>query len=59
MLLAAIKPGARIAKVAEEYGINRNTVYEHYNRAMRDPEGQWREAEEEAAFRKKVYEMTR
>jgi transposase-like protein len=57
MILDALKPGARIAKVAEDYGLNRNTVYEHPNRAVRDPEGQWRAAE--ASFRRKVYEMTR
>jgi transposase-like protein len=59
MILDALKPRARIAKVAEEYGINRNTLYEHYNRAVRNPEGQWREAEAEASFRRKVYDLTR
>jgi transposase-like protein len=59
MILDALKPRARIAKVAEEYGISRNTLYAHYNRAVGDPERQWREAEAEASFRRKVYEMTR
>jgi transposase-like protein len=59
MILDSLEPGARIAKVAEDYGINRNTLYEHYNRAVRNPERQWREAEAEAAFRRKVWELVR
>ena len=59
MILDALTPGASVQKVAESYGINRNTLYEHVNRAVKDPEGQWRDAEAETAFRRKVYEMTR
>jgi transposase-like protein len=59
MILDALTPGARVQKVAESYGISRNTLYEHLNRAVKDPEGQWRRAQEEASFRRKVYEMTR
>jgi transposase-like protein len=59
MLLDALSPDANISRIAKTYGINRNTLYEHVNRAVRDPERQWREAEEEAAFRRRVYEMTR
>jgi transposase-like protein len=59
MILKAIKPGAKISEIAAEYGINRNTLYAHYNRAIRDPEGQWRRAQAEADFRRQVYEMTR
>jgi transposase-like protein len=59
MILDSLEPGARIAKAAEDYGINRNTLYEHYNRAVRNPERQWREAEAEAAFRRKVWELVR
>jgi transposase-like protein len=59
MILEAIGLKANISKIARQYGINRNTLHERINRAVRDPEGQWREAQEEASFRRKVYEMTR
>ena len=59
MILEVLTPGASVKGVAERYGINRNTLYEHVNRAVKDPEGQWREAQVEASFRRKVYEMTR
>jgi transposase-like protein len=59
MILEAIKPGAKIAEIAARYGVSRNAVYGNYLRAVRDPEGQWRRAQAEAEFRRKVYEMTR
>jgi transposase-like protein len=59
MILEAFGPEANVSKIAREYGISRNTLHEHINRAVRDPEGQWREAEAEAAFRRKVYEILR
>jgi transposase-like protein len=59
MILDVLTPGASVQKVAESYGINRNTLYNHINRAVRDPEGRWREAQEEASFRPKVYELLR
>ena len=59
MILEAFGPEANISKIARQYGINRNTLHEHINRAVRDPERRWRDAEEEASFRRKVYEMTR
>jgi transposase-like protein len=59
MVLEAFGPEANISKIARQYGISRNTLHERINRAVRDPEGQWREAEAEASFRRKVYEMTR
>ena len=59
MILEAFGTESNISKIAREYGINRNTLRERINRAVRDPEGQWREAQEEASFRRKVYDMTR
>jgi transposase-like protein len=59
MILDALSPEANTSRIARTHGIHRNTLHEHKNRAVRDPEGQWREAEAEAAFRRKVYEMTR
>ena len=59
MILEAFGPEANISKIAREYGINRNTLHEHINRAVRDAEGQWREAEAEASFRRKIWELTR
>jgi transposase-like protein len=59
LILAAVKPGANVTNVARQFGVTRNAVYDHYNRAARDPEGQWREAQAEADFRRKVYEMLR
>jgi transposase-like protein len=59
MILDVLSPGTNTSRIARTYGIHRNTVHEHVNRAVRDPEGRWRDAEAEAAFRRKVYEMTR
>ena len=59
MILEAFGPEPKISKIARRYGIRRNTLHEHMNRAVRDPEGQWREAEAKAAFRRKVYELLR
>jgi transposase-like protein len=59
MIIDAVSPGANISKLAKEYGVHRNTLHEHINRAVKDPEGQWRDAEAEASFRRKVYEMMR
>jgi transposase-like protein len=59
MILEAFGPESNISKIARQYGINRNTLHEHINRAVRDPEGRWREAQEEANFRRKVYELLR
>jgi transposase-like protein len=59
MILDALSPGANISRIARTYGIHRNTLHEHINRAVEDPEGKWRDTEAEANFRRKVYEMTR
>jgi transposase-like protein len=59
MILEAVSPDANIMGIARKYGIHRNTLHRHVNRAVRDPERQWRDAEAEASFRRKVYEMTR
>ena len=59
MILEVLTPGESVSKVAERYGIHRNTLYEHVNRAVKDPEGQWRRAQEETAFRRRVYELLR
>jgi transposase-like protein len=59
MILEALSPEANTSRIARAYGIHRNTVHEHVNRAVKDPEGQWREAEAEASFRRKVYDLTR
>jgi transposase-like protein len=59
MVLEAVTPWASVMRVAQKYGIQRNALYGHIKRAMQDPEGKMREAEAEAAFRRKVYEMTR
>jgi transposase-like protein len=39
MILEAFGPEANISKIARQYGMNRNTLHEHINRAVRDPEG--------------------
>ena len=59
MILDVLSPGANISRIARAYGIHRNTLHEHINRAVKDPKGQWREAEAEAAFRRKVWELVR
>jgi transposase-like protein len=59
MILEALTPGASVKEVAKRYGINRNTLHEHVYRAARDPEGQWKDAQAEASFRRKVYKLLR
>jgi transposase-like protein len=59
LILEAIGPNANISKIAREYGINRSTVHKHVNRAVKDPDRTMRDAEAEADFRRKAYEMTR
>jgi transposase-like protein len=59
MILDVLTPGASVKEVAERNGINRNTLYDHINRVVRNPEGQWKRAQAEAEFRRRVYEMTR
>jgi transposase-like protein len=57
MILDALSPGANTSRIARAHGIHRNTLHEHITRAVRDPEGQWRRVQEEASFRRKVYEL--
>jgi len=59
MILEAFGPEANISKITRQYSINRNTLHEHVKRVVKDPEGQWRDAEREASFRRKVYELLR
>jgi len=59
MILDALSPGANTSRIARAHGIHRNTLHEHITRAVRDPEGQWRRVQEEASFRRKVYELLR
>ncbi len=59
IILEALKPDADISALARKHGLQRGTIYGHLNRVMRDPKGQWREAEAEAAFRRKVWELVR
>jgi transposase-like protein len=59
MILDVLSPGANISRIARAYGIHRNTLHEHINRAVKDPEGRWRDAEAEASFRRKVWELVR
>ena len=60
MLLRALVPdAANMTRIAQSYGITRRTLYSHIYRATKDPEGKWREAQEEANFRRKVWELVR
>jgi transposase-like protein len=60
MIVRALGPdAANMTRIAQSYGITRRTLYSHVYRATKDPEGKWREAQEEASFRRKVYELTR
>lgn len=59
MILKALDPENSITKIADEYGVLRITIYQHINRVVQDPEQQMKDAEAEATFRRKVYEMTR
>jgi transposase-like protein len=59
IILAALTPGANLSKIARDYGIHRNTLYEYLEVALDKPEQRMHDAEAEAAFRRKVWELVR
>ena len=59
IILDALKPGANLSKVARDNGIHRSTMYDYLEFVLDKPEQKMREAEAEAAFRRKVWELVR
>lgn len=59
IILESLEPGANLTQIAREHGINRNTIYKYHRYALRDPKQLMHDAEAEAAFRRKVWEMVR
>jgi transposase-like protein len=59
IILKALQPDANISAIARDHGINRNTIYKYFRYALDDPEQKMRDAEAEAAFRRKVWELVR
>lgn len=57
VVLAALQPGANKAAIAREYGVSREYVSRQAVKALSDPEGVLKEAEEELAFRRRVLEL--
>jgi transposase-like protein len=59
IILEALQPNANISKIAREHGIHRNTIYEYFPHVLDNPKQRMHNAEEEAAFRRKVWELVR
>jgi transposase-like protein len=59
IILEALQPDANTSKIAREHGISRFTIYKYFDHVLDDPKARMHDAEEEAAFRRKVWELVR
>lgn len=59
VILRALAPEANITALAREYGVTRKAIYKLLGNAMRDPKHKMHDAEDEAAFRRRVWELVR
>jgi transposase-like protein len=59
VVMAALEPNANISEIARRYGIRRQRVYQLLEDVLRDPKGKLMEAEREAQFRRRVWELSR
>ena len=59
IILEALQLGANLSAIAREHGINRNTIYKYFRYALKDPKQRMQDAEAEATFRRKVWELVR
>ena len=57
VILAALEPNANMSEIARRYGIRRQRVHQLLRDAMTDPKEKLWEAEREAAFRRRVWEL--
>jgi transposase-like protein len=59
VVMAALQPNANISEIARRYSIRRQRVYQLLEDALLDPKGKLTEAEREAQFRRRVWELCR
>jgi transposase-like protein len=59
IILEALQPDANISKIAREHGISREAIYKYFRHTLDDPKQRMHDAEEEAVFRRKVWELVR
>ena len=59
VILKALQPGSNITQIACEHGITRFAIYQYFRHALDDPKQRLQDAEAEAAFRRKVWELVR
>jgi transposase-like protein len=59
VVMAALQPNANISEIARRYSIRRQRVYQLLEDALTDPKGKLMEAEREAQFRRRVWELCR
>jgi transposase-like protein len=59
VVMAALQPNANISEIARRYNIRRQRVYQLLEDALTDPKGKLMEAEREAQFRRRVWELSR
>ena len=58
-VIAALQPNANISEIARRYSIRRQRVYQLLEDVLLDPKGKLMEAQREAEFRRRVWELCR
>jgi transposase-like protein len=58
VVMAALEPNSNKSEIARRYGISRSRVYQLLESSLIDSKGKLREAEREAQFRRRVWELT-
>jgi transposase-like protein len=59
IILEALQPGANLSKIARDHEIHRQTLYDYLRFTLDDPKQRMHDAEAEAAFRRKVWDLVR
>jgi len=59
MILEALQADANISKIAREHGVTRRAIYKYFDQVLDSPKQRMHDAEAEAAFRRKVWELVR
>jgi transposase-like protein len=59
IILEALEPGVNLSKIARDHEIHRQTLYDYLRFTLDDPKQRMHDAEAEAAFRRKVWDLVR
>jgi transposase-like protein len=59
IILEALQPDANMSKIAREPGGTRRAIYKYFDHVLDNPKQRMHDAEAEAAFRRKVWELVR